>query len=226
GCRGGWVVCSLTAGGAVSFEIVGTIRELDAACDLCLIDMPLGLPERGERAVDAAAKRMLGRWHARVFQTPPRCVFDTGDYQAASRSSRHASGKGLSKQMWHIMPKIREVDEAVRLDEELRAVIRECHPEIVFWGLSGSVIAESKKTDDGARLRAAELAKHAHGVEHAVADVLGRFPRSVVGRDDVIDAMGCAVAAAGVWDGTLRTLPDEPERDSFGLAMEMVYRVV
>lgn len=224
GCRGGWLVCALTDDGSVSFEVMGSFGGVDSACDLVAVDMPVGLSATGVRGVDAAAKRVLGKWHSRVFQTPARAVFDAVDYPSANVMSRDVSGKGLSKQMWHIMPKIREVDEAICDGNGMRAMARECHPEICFWGLSGSVISENKKTDEGAAKRLAVLSAFINDVHGVVERALEGVPKSRMARDDVIDALVCAVTAAGVWDGSLRTLPEEPERDGFGLAMEMVYR--
>lgn len=225
GCRAGWVVCAMSPGGVVSVSVEGS---MGAACarwgpELACVDMPIGLAETGVRGADMAAKRVLGRWNARVFLTPCRGVFAAGDYAAANAASRAISGKGLSKQMWHIMPKIREVDEALR-DDWVRAVVRECHPEICFWGLSGAVIGENKKTPEGFARRMAVLARYVEGAEDLVADALRVSSRRDVAADDVVDAMVCVVTAAGVWDGSLRTLPEEPERDGRGLAMEMVYR--
>jgi predicted RNase H-like nuclease len=223
GCRGGWVVCTLTDCG-VSFEVVGSFGDIGSDGALCCVDMPVGLCDGGGRGVDAAAKGVLGRWHSRVFQTPARAVFDAADYRVANAVSREVSGRGLSKQAWHIMPKVREVDGVLRGDGVIRSVVRECHPEICFWGLSGAVIVENKKTDEGAAARLGVLGGFVEDVEGVVAGVLARWPRKVLARDDVIDALVCAVTAAGVWDGSLRTLPEQPERDAYGLAMEMVYR--
>jgi predicted RNase H-like nuclease len=68
------------------------------------------------------------------------------------------------------------------------------------------------------------LAGFVGGAEDLLADALRASARRDVAADDVIDAMVCAVTAAGVWDASLRTLPEFPERDGRGLAMEMVYR--
>lgn len=192
--------------------------------DLILADVPIGLPEGGVRDCDMRAKGILGRYNSRVFLTPPRGVFDSESYEAANPLCRALSDRGLMKQMWMIMPGIREVDATMRAAGAVRSVVRECHPEICFWGLSGEIIAANKKTDDGAAARLGVLSRFVDGVETIVEQAMAKFPRSKVARDDVIDALVCAVTAAGVWDGSLRTLPEEPERDGFGLAMEMVYR--
>ncbi|RMH28000.1 MAG: DUF429 domain-containing protein [Planctomycetota bacterium] len=227
GCRAGWVVCTLDRDGVATLRIEPDLaRAVGSApyADLALVDMPIGLVERGVRAADLAAKRLLRRWNARVFLTPARGVFDCDSYPDANARSRELTGKGLSKQMWHIMPKIRAVDAELARHPWLAGVIRECHPEICFWGLSGSVIAENKRTEAGAARRLAVLAQIVPDAEAVVARAMKQSLRKEVARDDLIDAMVCAVTAAGVWDGSLRTLPEQPERDGRGLAMEMVYR--
>lgn len=224
GCRGGWVCCEVHEHGGIAFSLVERLGALCADCGLCCVDMPIGLAERGARAADVAAKRVLGRWNARVFLTPARGVFACAEYPAANVLSRELTGKGLSKQMWHIMPKIREVDDALRDGPRLRGVVRECHPEICFWGLGGGVIGVNKKTPEGFAARLAVLERFVPGAADRVGDALRALPKGAAQADDVVDALVCAVTAAGVWDGSLRTLPESPERDGRGLAMEMVYR--
>lgn len=227
GCRGGWLVCSLSEDGGVAFAVLPDLASVCRAypgVSLILADVPIGLPEAGVRDCDMRAKGLLGRYNSRVFLTPPRGVFVAPSYETANPLCRELSDRGLMKQMWAIMPGIREVDTTLRGAGGILGVVRECHPEICFWGLSGSVIGANKKTEDGAAARMAVLSRFVDGVEGAVSGAMGRFPRSAVACDDVIDALVCAVAAAGVWDGSLRTLPEDPERDGHGLAMEMVYR--
>jgi predicted RNase H-like nuclease len=50
---------------------------------------------------------------------------------------------------------------------------------------------------------------------------LVNYPRKIVAADDILDALVCAITAqlSSHW----KTAPAEPERDSKGLAMEMVY---
>lgn len=192
-------------------------------CDLVCVDIPIGLAGRGLRETDVASKRVLGRWNARVFLTPSRGAVEAATYPEANARSSELSGKGLSKQAWNILPKVREVD--AWLLDVTPFPVRECHPEICFWGLGGEVIAENKKSELGQARRLALLSKYIPDAAGMVADGLARWPRKVVAADDLIDAMVCAVTAAGVWDGSPRTLPEIPERDERGLAMEMVYRV-
>ncbi|MCC5822558.1 MAG: DUF429 domain-containing protein [Planctomycetes bacterium] len=217
-------MCCEIGGGAVSFRLLERLEAVGADCGLCCVDMPIGLADGGLRPVDLAAKRVLGRWNARVFLTPARGVFGCVDYVNANARSRELSDKGLSKQMWNIMPKIREVDHALRDQPRLAGVVRECHPEICFWGLGGAVIGENKKTPEGFAARVAVLERFVPGAADLVAEGLRTLPRGATQPDDVVDAMVCAATAAGLWDDSLRTLPERPERDGLGLAMEMVYR--
>ncbi len=214
----------LAPSGGVAFDVRETFAEAIAdGADLTLVDMPIGLADDRDRDVDLAAKRALGRRHMCVFPAPPRGVIGLDDYARASAESQRLTGRKLSKQAWNIVPKIREVDAAVRANPTCS--VRECHPEVCLWGILGSPEPEPKRTPAGAVARLAALGRFLPGVGDAVERFVAGAPARDVRRDDVIDAAICAVAAAGVWDGSLRTLPTDPPRDRHGLPMEMVYRV-
>jgi predicted RNase H-like nuclease len=57
-----------------------------------------------------------------------------------------------------------------------------------------------------------------------VQEALSTFPRNMVARDDSTDALAAAVTAL-LGNGDLATIPEQPERDAFGLPMEMLYYV-
>ena len=60
----------------------------------------------------------------------------------------------------------------------------------------------------------------------AIFDAGCSHPCKGVAGDDVLDALAAAVTARGVWQSQkFPTLPDNPDKDSKGLAMEMVYWV-
>ena len=59
---------------------------------------------------------------------------------------------------------------------------------------------------------------------NAVAEALQRYPRYQVARDDIVDALVLAITAAQPED-RLFTIPAEPETDSAGLPVEMVYAI-
>lgn len=226
GCKAGWMCVALERGRAehwVSPHIADAVRR-EPAAELVLVDIPIGLLEGGpeRRAPDVAARKALrGKRASSVFSAPIRPALYAPDYQAANRLSRDLTGRGMSRQTWAIAPKIREVDEALRLHPEWRHRVREVHPELCFWAFAGNRAMEhNKKTDEGFRERLDLLAERFPGAE----DLLGRivlWEGSRVARDDAVDAV--AGALTGVDPGALRTLPETPERDARGLRMEMVY---
>ena len=57
----------------------------------------------------------------------------------------------------------------------------------------------------------------------ASEDWFALFPRSQVARDDYLDAAACLMLARDHVAGRALRLPEEPEHDSRGLAMEIWY---
>src|SRR6266571_2722228 len=99
-------------------------------------------------------------------------------------------------------------------------LVREMHPELCFWALNeGQPLRHNKKTQEGYDERVALLSRSVAGVVGLVDTVLRETRRSVVQRDDVVDALVGAVVAR-LSRGDLKTLPEAPERDSAGLPME------
>ena len=208
GRRGGWVVATVdiaTGPTLVSLEYVTPLAPaLSADLSVIAIDMPIGLSDAGPRACDVGARRLLQPHGTRVFPAPPRVALShPDDYDAACRASVAATGKSLSKQTWHLLPAIIEVDA---LAEDTRIV--ECHPELAFALMQGHPIDQRKKTPEGRAVRLEllrrwlpELGDPAYG-------------------DDGLDALACAWSAARVATGTAITLPagDVP-RDAAGRRM-------
>ncbi len=121
------------------------------------------------------------------------------DWPEASRVNRERTGRGLRRQSWHLVPKIRDVDALLQEVRGARGRLREAHPEVLFHALGSSAPLPRQ-------ILSAALAAH---------------PRRLLARDDVVDALAGAVAA---WVGRmgLRTLPARPPRDGRGRPMEMV----
>lgn len=63
------------------------------------------------RACDQAARARLGvpRQNS-VFSAPCRQTLDSPDFASASAINRRLSGKGITRQLWGILPKIKSVD--------------------------------------------------------------------------------------------------------------------
>lgn len=227
GCRGGWVVASADVGlGAVAFSLVAHVEALFATAAggdaLVAIDIPIGLADRGPRACDLAARRLLGpRRGSSVFPAPPRAALAAAGYVEACALARAADGKAISRQLFGILPKIREVDAALTVERQ--AWVHEAHPEVVF-----AVLAElpagalaPKKTAAGADERVALLARQGIVVDPvAIRRTLGH---ALVARDDVLDAAACLVAAHRLHTGGALSLPlGETPRDARGLRMTIL----
>ncbi len=227
GCRGGWVYASITAD-KVAF---GTVTELTDLVDRArsgspiFVDIPIGLRDSSGtgRKCDVEGRRLL-RPHrtSSIFNAPIRAILDEPQYEVANEASKRLSGKGLTKQTFAIIPKIREVDQLMAASTKAREMVREVHPEVCFYGLSGSYpMAHNKKTKEGFQARLDLLCRFLPGAQKAVEQALSHYPRKIVAADDILDALVCAITAqmSAYW----KTVPAEPEKDSKGLAMEMVY---
>ena len=226
GCSAGWFFVALEPSGTTRHGVVRTLRDLVREAResaRIFVDIPIGLPdESGGRACDRLARHELGPRRSSVFPAPARAVLDAVDYEDAKRRSRAATGKGLSKQAWAIVPKCREVDGLLRNDAKARRIVREVHPELCFWALAGRrPMQHGKKVEQGIRERIDVLKGVRTSAALEAEKILEQRPQGVA-RDDIIDAMAAALTAAAN-DGAIQTLPLRPPRDAFGLPMEMVY---
>jgi predicted RNase H-like nuclease len=227
GCRAGWIGLMARRSGSVEWRLFGSLQEvwsLPTLPDLALVDVPIGLSDSGPRRCDREARRRLGRRACCVFSAPVRPVLACTDHAAAKAASIDASGSSIGVQSWNIVPKIRDADDQLRPDPSRQRVMRECHPELCFAMLGDGPIPVGKKRAPGRAARLDVLRRWLPDADGDYDNGLSRFKRGEVAADDLIDAMVCAVTAAGIWDASLRSLPNEPERDACGLAMEMVYR--
>ncbi len=207
---------------------MGAIEELVSSADdsdRIFVDIPIGLPNGPEgRLCDREArKRLRGRRAATVFPAPVRAALAADTYDDANRISREETGKGMTRQTFAILPRIREVDGLLRKSEKARHMVREVHPEICFWALAGgSPLSNRKKTDGGFHERLALLEGFRPSVGEEFARIRTGFRCWDVADDDILDAMAAAITAS-TDPAALRTLPEHPTMDSRGLPMEMVY---
>lgn len=222
GCRAGWLRVERLTSGQLAAAIRSTEQLVASAhqFEVLTIDIPIGLPDNGPRAVDGHARQLLGPRASSVFPTPVRAALDGVSYTDACDRSFAACGKKLSKQAFAILPKIREVDDALRRDASVADRIREVHPEVCFYYLNAAKpMAYSKKTVEGALERLGLLEAHFGPV---FSQLRASVPTRDVASDDIIDALVALWSAERVRDGTNEVLPATPIRDRFGLRMEMV----
>ncbi len=202
GCRGAWVAARVTSDqGAASPPRVewrhGRFADLlDPAVTTVGVDIPVGLPDRGERRCDLAARSALGRARSRVFMAPVAASYDAPDHAAANVLLRSLGEKGMSIQTWGLRSAVLEV--AACQDGR----IHEVHPELAFAELLGAVPVP-KKTAAGVGSRLAALARWS-GLD--VVEALGRAPARVP-VDDALDALAAAWTASRVATGIARRWP-------------------
>ncbi|MDI6853841.1 MAG: DUF429 domain-containing protein [Deltaproteobacteria bacterium] len=233
GCRAGWVAVILNLDQGYETEIFRTFGELwQALSDSAqiLADIPIGLLEDGsrERRCDKEARSLLRPHGSSVFPAPrrPTVYFQASnpDYRTVNDFQKKLCGKGLSRQTFAIIPKIRQVDQLLLKAEEARRKIREVHPEICFWAFNGGKpLVHRKKRTKGFETRVRLLKRIYPPTEEVVEAACAKFKRKDVGRDDIVDALAAAVTALLGQSRPLDSIPDIPEKDALGLPMEMVY---
>lgn len=133
----------------------------------------------------------------------------------ANRWAKDDPGKGISQQMFWILPKIKEVDDFMTSERQGR--IREAHPEMTFLRLNGYRALAKKRCNEGQKRRRDLVA--ASGFTN-VDKWLGALP-SRVKVDDMLDACACAIAARHAFEGQRNCVPDRPGTDARGLRMEI-----
>jgi len=186
------------------------------------VDMPIGLLDRpvpGGRACDREARKLLGRGRASsVFTPPTRPGLAATVYADVSSFN----GAGMSKEAFNILPKIREIDDAIDVVDQKR--VFEAHPELAFAALAGTPMRHNKKTPAGRRDRV-RLLRRLFGsafqdpvrlrLEHGAANAAF---------DDVVDAYVLALVADRIRRGAGVRLPaGKPPHDRRGLRMEIWY---
>jgi len=230
-CRVGWLTVILREGADWKVDIFQNIFELWDQCKdarLILLDVPIGLreSESNERCCDKDARRLLGRKRGpSVFPAPCRPAVYAETYEEASGINERMTGRRLSKQVWGIIPKIRQVDQLLLAQMPSRLRIREIHPEVLFWAFASfTPMRHSKKTREGFSERKGVLLNVYDRTDDIVSYALSKFPRREVSADDILDALAAAVTAS-VEEQHLSSIPKTAEVDSCGLSMEMVYCV-
>lgn len=229
GCPSGWIIALLQAGGEdIRLRVVPTFADVLGAPEapaVIAVDMPIGLPERigpAGRGPEALVRPLLGARQSSVFSVPSRAAVAAPDYRAgcATAAATSEPPRMMSKQLFNIAPKIREVDALLRADAAAAGRVFEVHPELGFWRLNGArPLSEPKKVKS--RPYAPGLAQRrdlliAAGVAAAAIDA---GPPTGAAADDLLDALVCAVMARRIDAGLARPFPDPPLRDPYGLAI-------
>jgi predicted RNase H-like nuclease len=228
GCKGGWVMFRLNGVSDASelphhdtsVEIVRDIADLlDDQPDgfACLaIDIPIGLVERPRRC-DTEARRLLGKPRSSsVFPAPCRASLSPGTYEHCSEINERETTKRLTKQAWGIVPKIKQVDDAIRSGGRTR--VFEVHPEVSFWRMNGKrSMPWAKKTPEGMAERTKLLTRAFPQIESHL-----EHRHRGVGKDDLLDAAAAAWSALRYLQGKSESA-GTGDRDALELPMTIHY---
>ena len=161
-----------------------------------VIDMPIHLNEKNYlRECDVLAKKYLGRkFQSSIFIPPLKRVLKCTTYQEANELSKKITGKGLSKQSWHLKNKISEVLRLSKLSNK----VYEGHPECSFKMLKNEALKAKKKSVLGIFERLDLLKKvglNPLSVSLKIED------NSSIKIDDILDSMVLFITALRIVEG-------------------------
>lgn len=216
GCPGGWIVATQAGEALPELAVRATFAEVRTLVDAAgaaaiAIDMPIGLATDGIRSADSLARARLGPRRSSLFPTPCRAVLDAETYMDALVASRRVTGKGISKQAWMLVPKIREVRAVLEPADAGR--FAEVHPETSFTFWAGGPLP-TKHGFEG-QLARFRLTCEAFAVdEHWLAS----RPKGAKA-DDVFDALACLWTARRMLDGTAVVLGRGVDPDGYPLTL-------
>ena len=227
GCREGWIAVLVRPDGDdAHVTILRHFSEVSAQAPAVIgVDMPIGLPERtgyGGREAENCVRPLLGARQSSVFSVPSRRAVYAPDYAQASGIALSTSDppRKISKQLFNIAPKIREVDAALRADPAMAGRTFEIHPEVAFWRLNGKQpLGEPKKIknkpyEPGLAVRRELLL--AAGLPRKIVE---SAPPKGAAADDLLDALACAAIARRIHAGLAEPFPKSLPRDAYGLPM-------
>jgi predicted RNase H-like nuclease len=221
GCKAQWLAIAHVPGSQSFVTQVLATSELAAQpWALAAIDIPIGLPDRGSREADGAARKFIGPRASSVFPCPIRPVLAATSWEEACEITYQHNGHRISRQTFGILSKIRKVDEWVR-STDLRKRLFEVHPEVSFASWYGAPTLHAKKDVRGHEQRRSLIAEH-FGPE-AFASVVAQLGARSVAADDIADAFAALWTAERLLAGTAQRLPDASTHDSYGLPMHIWY---
>ncbi|MCO8125889.1 DUF429 domain-containing protein [Acidimicrobiia bacterium EGI L10123] len=203
GARGGWVGVrwdGTEPACAFAPTLTGLVADVWPVA-VVAVDMPIDLEVSATRACEDLARPLLGARRSSLFQSPSLGALDFADddYPGANAWSKATTGRGISKQAWFLVPKIREVRA---LAATCAVPVRECMPELSFRAMHGEPLAHAKTTWSGHALRVRLLREH--GID--LPDDPG--PAGRVAPDDLTDAAAVAWSAMRIARGEAESVPD------------------
>ena len=186
-----------------SIEFTEDLTKLlsDYPDSIVVIDMPIELNKKNYlRTCDVLAKKYLGKaFQSSIFIPPLKRVLKCNTYQEANELSKKITGKGLSKQSWHLKSKITEVQQISKLPNK----VYEGHPECSFKMLKKETLRAKKKSVSGIFERLDLLKKV--GLDPLSVN-LKLENNSSIKIDDVLDSMVLFVTGLRIVEGNFLCL--------------------
>ena len=215
GFRYGWVAVLLNSNQQDIAFPCDIADALAVRFDRAAIDIPIGMNDDGQRPCDQLARERLRPHASRVFTGARRWLWEEfNDPDKANDEARRRGQTRVSRQLWHLGHKIRQVDAFARNNRSLD--IREAHPELVFLRLNDGRSLPSKKSEEGISERRKLLRRN--GFRDIDRWLTARRIGTGAKRDDVLDACAAAIAARDL----AGSLPEgKPPLDAHGLPMQI-----
>lgn len=217
GCKEGWVAV-LEEDGRRRTEVFREFATLlRSEATIVVVDIPIGLMAAAPRAVDRAARALLGARACCVFSAPYRPMLRAKSHLEACAIREAIDKKRCSRQAFEIFKKIVEVDSL--MTPGLQDRVFEGHPEVSFSIMDGGrALEKRKKSAAGSAHRVKLLRSHFSEVPAVAA---ARRPAGV-GRDDLLDAYAMLWTARRIAAGTSQRIPGLGQHDDRGLRAQIL----
>jgi len=231
-CRAGWLAASINDNNKIDISIYKDINKLWESfkkADLIFIDIPIGLIDgyikEKERNCDKDARKLLGlKRGSSVFPTPSREAVNSVNYKDACKINESITGRKISIQTWNICKKIKEVDDFLSEPNKAINIIKESHPEICFFALSGNSTGFSKKNINGVSERKNILKKFIPDLDFILDSTLAKYNRIQANIDDFLDCLVLAISAKLAFKlNSVSKIPRTEQIDSKGFIMQISY---
>ncbi len=217
-CPRGWLVQSAKLHGAtfspelpIIYDTFLEILSERPNFSNLVVNAPVGYldtPDMGPRTCDIQARSLAGSRGATIKNAPSRAVINGEvDWNDAGIDAITAT----------LLPRYREV--AREMSPFRQRLVYEGSPELSFYQLNQDTsMHSSKKVEEGVEERRDVLESHIPGIDKVLEVELDGVAES-----HIFDALSLLWTARRVYGHAARRIPIEPEWDSEGLRMEIVY---
>lgn len=219
GCKKGYMIAKVHHQ-RISFSFEANLESIKDYKELILIDVPCGCPSQlSDIRPEPFVRKIVKKRSSSVFNVPALQTLSAKDYQEANKINKEILGKGLSKQSFHIIPIIKEVNEFILSNPLLN--IHESFPELIFTQLLGRPCTYSKHKEEGKQERIQCLKETFSWISQDLDDALNIMPHYL--HLDIIDAAALACCAVLISEGQSKTIPADFQKNSQGIDMKVTF---